>query len=58
VWRNFRILILLLVLGLAAYSNLYDRLSTTDWDETLYIGGAPQRIGAAAAGIVGKDSAV
>jgi hypothetical protein len=41
VWRNFRILILLLVLGLAAYSNLYDRLSTTDWDETLYIGVFP-----------------
>ncbi len=41
MWRNFRILILLLILGLAAYSNWYDRLSTTDWDETLYIGVFP-----------------
>ena len=36
VWRKVRIAILLLILGVAAYSNWYDRLSTTDWDETLY----------------------
>ena len=41
MWRNIRILILLLFLGLAAYSNWYDELSTTDWDETLYIGVFP-----------------
>jgi hypothetical protein len=38
VWRNIRIAILLLILGLAAYTTLFDRLSTTDWDETLRIG--------------------
>src|SRR5689334_17309776 len=38
VWRNVRIAILLLILATAAWSNLYDRLSTTDWDETLQIG--------------------
>ena len=38
MWRNIRILILLMFLGIAAYSNWYDRLSTTDWDEMLYIG--------------------
>jgi hypothetical protein len=31
VWRSIRIAILLLFLGIAAYSNWYDRLSTTDW---------------------------
>jgi hypothetical protein len=41
VWRNVRIAILLLFLGVAAYSNWYDRLSTTDWDETLYVGVFP-----------------
>jgi hypothetical protein len=41
VWRNIRSAILLLFLGIAAYSNWYDRLSTTDWDETLYIGVFP-----------------
>lgn len=41
VWRNARIAILLLFLGVAAYSNWYDRLSTTDWDETLYVGVFP-----------------
>jgi hypothetical protein len=41
VWRNVRIAILLLVLAIAAYSNWYDRLSTTDWDETLWIGVFP-----------------
>src|SRR5690349_7923504 len=38
VWRNVRIAILLLILAVAAWSTLYDRLSTTDWDETLTIG--------------------
>jgi hypothetical protein len=41
VWRNIRIAILLLILGIAAYSNWYDQLSTTDWDETLYVGVFP-----------------
>jgi hypothetical protein len=41
VWRKIRITVLLLFLGIAAYSNWYDRLSTTDWDETLYIGVFP-----------------
>jgi hypothetical protein len=41
VWPNIRIAILLLFLGIAAYSNWYDRLSTTDWDETLYVGVFP-----------------
>jgi hypothetical protein len=41
MWRNVRILILLFVMAIAAYSNLYDRLSTTDWDETLWIGVFP-----------------
>jgi len=38
VWRKLRIAFLLLVLGIAAYSNWYDKYSTTDWDETLWIG--------------------
>jgi len=38
MWRNIRILFLLLLLGIAAYSNWYDRASTTDWDETLWVG--------------------
>jgi hypothetical protein len=38
MWRNIRIGFLLLVLAVAAWSNWYDRLSTTDWDETLHIG--------------------
>ena len=41
MWRNVRILILLLVMAIAAFSNWYDRLSTTDWDETLWIGVFP-----------------
>jgi hypothetical protein len=41
LWRNVRIAFLLLALGIAAYSNWYDRLSTTDWDETLWIGVFP-----------------
>ena len=38
LWRNVRILILLLVLGIAAYSNWYDRYSTTSWEDTLWVG--------------------
>jgi hypothetical protein len=41
LWRNVRIAFLLLLLAIAAYSNWYDRLSTTDWDETLWIGVFP-----------------
>ena len=41
MWRNLRIAFLLLLLGIAAYWNLHDRLSTTDWDETLWIGVFP-----------------
>ena len=41
MWRNVRIAFLLLLLAVAAWSNWYDRLSTTDWDETLYIGVFP-----------------
>jgi hypothetical protein len=41
MWRNIRIAFLLLVLAVAAYSNWYDRLSTTDWDETLWVGVFP-----------------
>ena len=41
MWRNLRIAILLLFLGIAAYWNVHDRLSTTDWDETLWIGVFP-----------------
>jgi hypothetical protein len=40
-WRNLRIAFLLIILGIAGYSTLYDRLSTTDWDETLWIGVFP-----------------
>jgi hypothetical protein len=38
VWRKIRIVILLLVLAVAAWEYWYDRLSTTDWDETLTVG--------------------
>jgi hypothetical protein len=38
VWRNIRIGILLLILAVVAWNNWYDRLSTTDWDETLTVG--------------------
>jgi hypothetical protein len=38
VWRKIRVGILLLVLAIAAWSNFYDRFSTTDWDETLTVG--------------------
>lgn len=41
MWRLLRIFVLLLFLAVAAYSTLYDRLSTTDWDETLWIGVFP-----------------
>src|SRR3982751_1883147 len=41
MWRKLRIAILLLTLVIAAYGNWYDRLSTTDWDETLWIGVFP-----------------
>ena len=41
MWRKLRILVLLLALAIAAYGNWYDRLSTTDWDETLWIGVFP-----------------
>lgn len=41
MWRNVRIAILLFIAAIAAYSNWYDRLSTTDWDETLWIGVFP-----------------
>jgi hypothetical protein len=41
VWRSIRIAFLLLVLAAAAWSNWYDQLSTTDWDETLYAGVFP-----------------
>ena len=41
MWRNIRIAFLLLLLAIGAYSNLYDRLSTTDWDDRLWIGVFP-----------------
>jgi hypothetical protein len=41
MWRNVRIVILLFIMALAAYSNWYDRWKTTDWDETLWIGVFP-----------------
>jgi len=50
VWRILRIAVLLLVLAIAAYSTLYDRLSTTDWDKTLWIGVFPVNVGNSEAG--------
>ena len=41
MWRKLRIAILLFILAIAVYSNWYDKLSTTDWDETLLIGVFP-----------------
>jgi hypothetical protein len=41
MWRNIRIGFLLFVLAITAWSSWYDRLSTTDWDETLHIGVFP-----------------
>jgi hypothetical protein len=38
VWRKLRIGILLFFLAVAACTNWYDQLSTTDWDETLTVG--------------------
>jgi hypothetical protein len=38
VWRKIRIVVLLLVLAVVAWEYWYDRLSTTDWDETLTVG--------------------
>ena len=50
MWRILRISVLLLVLAIAAYSTLYDRLSTTDWDRTLWIGVFPVNAGNSDAG--------
>lgn len=41
MWRKVRIFLLLVILAIAAWSNFYDRLSTTDWDETLTVGVFP-----------------
>jgi hypothetical protein len=41
VWRKIRIGVLLLILAIASWSTWYDRLSTTDWDETLTVGVYP-----------------
>jgi hypothetical protein len=41
MWRILRISVLLFVLAVAVYSTLYDRLSTTDWDQTLWVGVFP-----------------
>jgi hypothetical protein len=38
VWRQIRIALLLVILAIAAWTNFYDRYSTTDWDETLTVG--------------------
>ena len=59
VWRTIRIAFLLLLLGIAAYWNLHDRLSTTDWDETLWIGVFPINAegGEVADGYIGSLSA-
>lgn len=38
MWRKLRLGILLLILAVVAWNNWYDRLSTTDWDETLTVG--------------------
>ena len=45
MWRKVRIAILLLVLALAAWTTLIDRLSTTDWDDTLRVGVFPVNAG-------------
>jgi len=50
MWRKLRIAILLLFLATAAYTNWYDRLSTTDWDETLWIGVFPINAGGSPSG--------
>lgn len=41
MWRKLRIAILLFILAIAVYSNWYDKLSTTAWDETLWVGVFP-----------------
>jgi hypothetical protein len=41
MWRWIRISILLFVLVLAAYSTLYDRVSTRSWNHTLWVGVFP-----------------
>lgn len=41
MWRKIRIGVLLLILAIASWSTWYDRLSTTDWDETLTVGVYP-----------------
>jgi hypothetical protein len=41
MWRTLRIATLLLILAIVAWSNFYDRYSTTDWDETLRVGVFP-----------------
>jgi hypothetical protein len=38
VWRKLRIGVLLFILAVVAWNYWYDRLSTTDWDETLTVG--------------------
>ena len=45
MWRYIRLGILLLVLAFAIYTTIFDRLSTTDWDETLRIGIFPVKAG-------------
>ena len=50
LWRKLRIAILLLILAIAVYSNWYDKFSTTDWDETLWIGVFPINANDGAAG--------
>jgi hypothetical protein len=46
MWRFLRLAALLLILVIAAYSTLYDRFTTTDWDQTLWIGVFPVNAGA------------
>lgn len=41
MWRQIRIALLLVILAIAAWTNFYDRYSTTDWDETLTVGVFP-----------------
>lgn len=41
MWRQIRLAILLVILAIAAWTNFYDRWSTTDWDETLTVGVFP-----------------
>lgn len=41
MWRQIRISILLVILAIVAWNTWYDRISTTDWDETLYVGVFP-----------------